>query len=305
MYEYPPNTNVWTKKILQEAHYTFSPMSGTKIATTISNADFQQYWIKINKRTSSSFSGVTFLHYKAEASHSMLLVMHVAFLSVCTQKGIPLTRWGIGLTVLLEKIVGNNFVHKLRAICLLEADFNWINKVVFVKRMIGSALERNLIPGECFSKKGSNCINAVMTKIFICNKSRIHHHDTCITGNDFGDCYDWAAHPVAAISLQSFGVPQPVINILLKTMETMRFYLRTGFGKSKTSYGSTHKEWLTGYSQGNAAACPGFTAMSLLIVNAYLRDGFGARIYSSYYKWLLLLAAVMYVNDTDLIHWAG
>jgi hypothetical protein len=43
--------------------------------------------------------------------------------------------------------------------------------------------------------------------------------------------------------------------------------------------------------------------MSLLIVNANLRDSFGAGIYSSYYKQLLLLAAMMYVNDTDLIHW--
>ncbi len=86
-------------------------------------------------------------------------------------------------------------------------------------------------------------------------------------------------------------------------METMRFFLRTGFGKSKTLYGGSHKERLAGYGQGNAAAGPGFTAMSSLIVNAYLRDGFGARIYSSYYKQLLLLAAVMYVKDTDLIHW--
>jgi hypothetical protein len=69
-------------------------------------------------------------------------------------------------------------------------------------------------------------------------------------------------------------------------METMRFYLCTGFSKSKTShgYGGTHEEWLAGYGQGNVAAGPGFTAMSLLIVNAYLRDGFGAPIYSSYYK---------------------
>ncbi len=171
--------------------------------------------------------------------------------------------------------------------------------------MIGSALERNLIPGECFSKKGSNCINAIMTKIFICNKSKIHHHDACIAGNDFGDCYDWAAHPIAAISLRSVEVPQPAINILLETIETMRFYLRTGFGESKISYGSTHEEWLAGYGQGNAVAGPGFTAMSLLIVNAYLCDGFGAQIYSSNYKQLLLLAAVMYVDDTDLINLVG
>jgi hypothetical protein len=100
--------------------------------------------------------------------------------------------------------VGNNFVHKLQAICLHEADFNWINKIIFTRHMIGTALEQNLIPGECFLKKGSNCINAIMTKIFICNESRIHHHDACIAGNDFGDCYDWAAHPIAALLLRSF-----------------------------------------------------------------------------------------------------
>jgi hypothetical protein len=61
-YEYPPNTIVWTKKIFQEAPYTISCMSGTKIATTIFTADFQQYWMMVDKRTSSSFRGVTFLH---------------------------------------------------------------------------------------------------------------------------------------------------------------------------------------------------------------------------------------------------
>jgi hypothetical protein len=45
------------------------------------------------------------------------------------QRGIPLACWGIGLTVLLEKIVGNNFIHKLRAICLLEADSIGLTKL--------------------------------------------------------------------------------------------------------------------------------------------------------------------------------
>ena len=123
-YEYPPDTDIWTKKILHEAQHTFSRMSGTEIATTISTADFQQYWKRVDERTSSSFSGVTFSHYKAVASHSILSLMHAAYLTACARHGIPLARWGIGLTVLLEKIVGNNFIQKSRAICLLEADFN-------------------------------------------------------------------------------------------------------------------------------------------------------------------------------------
>jgi hypothetical protein len=95
------------------------------------------------------------------------------------------------------------------------------------------------------------------------------------------------------------------MNVLKETMETMSFFLQIDFGESKTSYGGSHEERLAGYGQGNTAAGPGFTAMSLLIVNAYLCDGFGARIYSSYYKCLLILVAVMYVNDTDLVHWSS
>ncbi len=166
------------------------------------------------------------------------------------------------------------------------------------------ALEKKLIPGECFSKKGSNCISAVMMKIFICDESRIHHHNMVLEGCDFSECYDRIAHNIAGMFLQAWGIPQPATNIQLKTMETMRFFLRTGFGESKQSYGGMHEERLAGYGQGNAASGPGFTALSSLIVKAYLHKGYGAQIYLSYYKQLLLLSAIMYVNDTDLIHWS-
>jgi len=198
-YKYPPDTHEWTKKILQEAHITFTQISGAEIVTSITTGDFQKYWQWVDERTLSSFRGVMFSHYKAAASHSMLSAMHAAYLTAYARKGIPLKRWGIGLTVLLEKIIKNNFVHKLRAICLLEADFNWMNKIIFAKRMIGTALEENLIPGECFSKRGSNRISAVMTKIFICDKAHIHHHNAIFEGCNFADCYDRIEHSVAGI----------------------------------------------------------------------------------------------------------
>jgi hypothetical protein len=125
-YDFPPDINIWTKKILQEAYYTFSEMSSAEIAITTTTKLFQNFWQWVNERASSSVSGITFLHYKAVALHPMLAAMHTAYLPVCACKGVPVVRWGIGLTVLLEKVVGNNFVNKLQAICLLEADFNWI-----------------------------------------------------------------------------------------------------------------------------------------------------------------------------------
>ena len=89
-YEYPPDTDIWTKKILQEAQHTFTRMSGKEIATTISTADFQQYWRRVDERTLSSFSSVTFSNYKMVASHSMLSAMHAAYLTACARCGIPL-----------------------------------------------------------------------------------------------------------------------------------------------------------------------------------------------------------------------
>ena len=54
--------------------------------------------------------------------------------------------------------------------------------------------------------------------------------------------------------------------------------------------------------QGNAATGPTFLAMSSLIVNAYLRQGHGARTTTSLTNRLVVLAAVLYVDDTDNIH---
>ncbi len=50
-YDFPPDTNIWTKKILQEAHDTFSHMSGAEIAITLTTEDFQNFWQQIDERT--------------------------------------------------------------------------------------------------------------------------------------------------------------------------------------------------------------------------------------------------------------
>ncbi len=72
---------------------------------------------------------------------------------------------GKGVTVILEKIVGNVFVHELCAICLLEADFNWWNKLIFAKRMIQQVMNDGRIPQECYVIKHNHCDYAVLTKL--------------------------------------------------------------------------------------------------------------------------------------------
>jgi hypothetical protein len=133
-----------------------------------------------------------------------------------------LSRWTISLTVLLEKTWCSNRIHKMRPICLLEGDFNYYNKTNFAHRMLALAREKEQIPIKCFAKKGSNCINAIMTK-----KCPVMNYAPIIIprileGTILGDCYDRVAPPPASIALQSFGVPPPAIRVLFLAMQTMR-----------------------------------------------------------------------------------
>jgi hypothetical protein len=111
--------------LFEEAAHTYQALSPTEVATYVTPEDFQCFWHTARERTGSSYSGLHFGHYIAASFCPDLSLLHAVKLSICARNGVPLTRWGKGLTVLLEKILGNVFIHKLRAICLLEADFNW------------------------------------------------------------------------------------------------------------------------------------------------------------------------------------
>ncbi len=244
----------WMIEILQEAHHMYKLLNSRTIKTTVTIEEYQEYWQRSDEAISSLYSRGHRGHYKAASYSRDLSALQTAKLSACAKKGIPVARWGVGLTVLLEKTRGNNLINKMHAICLLKADFNWLNKIIYAHRMMNSVLDKNLIPLECFAKKGSNCINTVMTKIMYCDKSRTHHHPMIVLGNNFADCYDRVALSIASVALQSFGIPIEAVRVLLLAMQTMRYFLRTRFGESTQSYGGSMEDRMQGFRQGNAAA---------------------------------------------------
>ena len=206
--------------------------------------------------------------------------------------------------MLLEKICSNNYVNKLRAICLFEADFNWWNKLIFARRMMQHAGSNAAIPDEIFAKNNSQCMDAIMSKTFVADVSKVLHHPAAIGGTDLADCYDHGAHPPTSLGMQAIGVPLNAIKVLLISLETMEFCLRTGFGEYTKLFGGSIRNRLAGYGQGNGAAPSAFTILSTLIINAYKRLGNGAKLTSSFAARVFLLAAALYVDDTDLLHWA-
>ena len=86
---------------------------------------------------------------------------------------------------------------------------------------------------------------------------RALHEMAGIPSVDLDNCYDAVAHPIASIALQAFQVPLATIVVLLSVLQTMTFFLQTGYGVSTSGYRGTRSADPTfGLGQGNGMAPP-------------------------------------------------
>eukprot|EP00956_Cyclotella_meneghiniana_P034366 scaffold104037_cov45-Cyclotella_meneghiniana.AAC.3 len=300
-YEFPPEMDEHTRLLCEEAHRIFSLKSTEEISNYVSSDDFQYFWQHADEFIQSSYSHIHFGHYKAIAHDRYLSALEASKLSLAATTGIPMDRWGSALTVLLEKEFGNIYLEKMRAICLLEADFNWLNKLIFAKRMMDQAYDNGLVPVEQFARRGVQASHGVLCKVLFCDMMRALHEMAGIPSVDLGNCYDAVAHPIASIALQAFQVPLTTIVLSLSVLQTMTFFLRTGYGVSTSGYGGTRSDPTFGLGQGNGMAPSGFSAVSSLMIGAFQRLGHASDFSGAWSGLLFCLAAIIYVDDTDLL----
>jgi len=120
-----------TATVVEEVIRLFGLLREGHGVVEITADHFRYYWRRFKERTSSSISGIHAGHYKS-ATHSATVTNFLAQkITLIARGGCPPDRWGHGLQVMLEKVAGVALVNKLRAILLMEADFNYMNKWIF------------------------------------------------------------------------------------------------------------------------------------------------------------------------------
>jgi len=124
-YEIPDEVDDATALILEEIGRVGVQLTNGDINITITAEEFQYFWRRIKEGTASSYSGIHYGHYKAASHSSRLSAFLAKKITLISRTGCPPERWSYGLTVMLEKIAGIALVNKLRAILLMEADFNF------------------------------------------------------------------------------------------------------------------------------------------------------------------------------------
>ena len=272
------------------------------IPACITSGEFGSYWSSARERTASSMSGRHFGHYKAAAKRTSLCNVHATFASEASQHGIFIKRWTKGLTVMLEKIENVIRVDKLRAILLMEADFNFINKLVFGHKMVQQCERFLRFPEELYGSRNNHSavevgVNRRLTLEILKQKRR----NGAIAGVDAAQCYDRIVHSLAILLCRNEGAPLSSLFLMFGAIQSMEFFIRTTFGESSNFYGGIQTIPFQGSCQGNGASPALWLVLSMYIVLLYKDAGHVTNCKTAYSEIVLGLMGFLFVDDTDLV----
>jgi hypothetical protein len=161
----------------------------------------------------------------------------------------------------------------------------------------------SLIPAEQFATKGKVAIDGVLMKQLCYDYSNVLHEDAILTSTDAANCYDAVNHAIGHLAVRAMGIPKNAALTYLKCIQLMTFYVRTGFGLAQKGYGGSVASPFMGLTQGSSASPPVWTAISMMILLAYRRAGHGVLMRTAWSGLAMVIAAILYVDDTDLLHW--
>jgi hypothetical protein len=151
----PLDVDKTTTELITEMQRLWTRLEPLHGHSEITPRIYQHYWGGVNENTSSALSKIHFGHWKAWRNSKELTKLACSQLNLIARTGIYPTRWGHGLQVLLEKVPGVALVDKLRAILLMEGDFNFFNKWLFGCVAVGKLYEIGYVPEDQYSKKSS------------------------------------------------------------------------------------------------------------------------------------------------------
>jgi hypothetical protein len=219
-----------TAKIFAEIATIHAIIPWDLVSINITPDQWKQYWKVVNKETSSSESGLHFGHYKVGCKSNIISHYHAARVTVMLAHTIQLKRWSQGLSVMLENTLGVTLVSKLRAILLMEANFNGTNKIVYGDRLMKNVRKHNQMPEEIFSKKNRMADNGTLCKTLFYNITRQACVPAAIASVDASNCYDRIAHAIASLVFQAFGIPTMAIETMLGAIENKKFFYAPDLG---------------------------------------------------------------------------
>ncbi len=278
--------------------YLRRPAQVRDVSCKISTSQYIYEWSKGREFTATGKSNVHFGHFKASCRDNTLLELDrwMAEISFCS--GYVLHRWTKGIDVMIPKKNNSLRADQLRTIVLMEADFNFLNKLAG-KRIMANAEEASSIAEEQFgSRKAKGAINHAINKQLALDIMRQEKKKFTLVILDAKGCYDRIAPPIASLSLKRQGAPSSYVIMLFSTIQDMTHFIRTAYGDSNDSYCQMDVPF-HGILQGNGAGPTIWAMVSSPLLDRMRDQGHGIHIDSI--DGTITIPAFAFVDDTDLV----
>ena len=270
-----------------------------EIECLMSEAEFAQGWKRAREHTSSGMSGLHFGHFKADLEHEKTLQINHQLLQIAVILGYSMLRWQRAVDVMIPKKANSKKVEKLRVICLMEADFNYMNKWMGKITMQRAESCQTIAAEQFGSRKHKSAILHAFNKALCFDYIRTTRTNASLSVLDAKACYDRIPPPLACLCLRRQGLPQNIINASFNTIKDMKHHIRTAFGVSKLSY-DRDDTYLHGILQGNGAGPCIWVMLSSPLLDKMKSDGFGVTIEVPDQE-PLQVVGFAFVDDVDLI----
>ena len=220
--------------------------------------DFKNFVKKSKEKTGTSPSGRHYGHYKAllQGGVEYLETIH-DILELALQNNIILRRWRNTTTTLIEKEPGVPYVHRMRAIHIIEAEVQFLAKNFYVTKLMKGAEKNGLITDEQYGGRANRqAQTAVINKILYYNLSHQMLMPAAFMDDDAKACYDRIITPLSSLECRKWGAPYKLTKFTNSFITNQTYSIKTGHGISTSTYSYNNNDRIQGSGQGIGWAGP-------------------------------------------------
>ena len=288
------------KNIASYLQQTTSVTNRPPIESIMIEDQYVSGWAKAKKRTSSGTSGLHFGHFKANSTMQQTLDVDLKLLQMSIMLGYSLVRWRSAVDVMIPKKADSKKAEQLRVICLMEPDFNFMNKWMGKITMANAEAANSIAPEQFGSRKNKSAIQHAFNKALCFDTLRTMKEDSALTVLDAKSCYDRIPPPLACLCLRRQGLPQNIIDASFNSIKDMTHHIRTAYGILEVSYERDNDSYMHGILQGNGAGPCIWVMLSIPILDMLSDQGNGATLNLPDGQ-IIKVVAFAFVDDIDLI----
>ena len=237
------------KEILEYIKWNQQTRDKVNHKTTLN--EFLQFIQNAKEKSSCSPSGRTYSHYKTLLEKPEFLTTIHRIFSLALEHDIILKRWTQTITTLIPKDEGPIYVHRLRAIHVVEAELQFFSKITYAKKMVQVAEAANAITDEQYGgRKGRRAQSIVLNKILYYAISHQTREEAAFLDDDAKACYDRILPSLAGVESRKWGLTHKATSLTRKIIESQQFKVKTAHGISTKTYQYEENDQTFGVGQG-------------------------------------------------------